>query len=236
MRLSQRTAAAAKLYTEGRYADAAAALESICHESVGYPRTHALAVQNLGAVSLALGEVERGRELMRAAARSGWFETFTLRLVQGPAILQGGLAIAARMADDSDATRRHLEIARARCRRGKEGLLSYPEAYCELRDGRYADVAHAHPRRLGALAGRFRLLEEVPLTIRYAFALEQLGRAEEATATLQDVAELERDGRHRGLGARWPEMTAFLERHRLVPGVAASPSSYEHDSSGVREE
>ena len=126
MRLALRNGAAAKVYAEGRYADAAAAWESICHDAVGYPQVHALAVQSLGAASLALGDVERARELMRAAARSGWFETFTVRMAQGPAILHGGLAIATRAMDDADAAR-HLDIARARCRRGRRGCSATPK-------------------------------------------------------------------------------------------------------------
>ena len=96
----------------------------------------------------------------------------------------------------------------------------YPEAYCALRDGAYEDVVEGHARRIAAIAAPIRPLQEVPLTILYAFALEQLGRADEAASALEPTAEAQRDGRHRGIGARWPEMAAFLERHRLVPTPA----------------
>lgn len=216
MRLLMRTHAAGKLYAGGRRSEAAAELEQICHEAVGYPSTHALAVQSLGAVSLALGNVDRGRDLMRAAARSGWFDTFTMRLSGAPTILHSGLAIAARTAGDRDSAEHHLALARARCRTGKVGMLSYVEHYIACRDGRFDDVCDAHSRRLAAMDPGHRSLQEGALTILYAFALERLDRPGEAERAIAGIAQPDRDGRHGSIGVGWPEMNAFLERHRLV--------------------
>lgn len=221
VRLLLRLRAAGTLYAEGRRAEAASEMEAICHDAVGYPSVHAMAVQSLGAVSLALGNVDRARDLMKAAARSGWFESFSMRRAGGPTIVHGGLALAAATAGDREAAEHHARIARERCPRGKEGMLSYADAFLDARDARFEEVCELHSRRLAALDEGHRKLQEGALTVLHAFALDQLGRADEAERAIVGIADAERDGRHASIGVSWPEMSAFLERHRLVPSSAA---------------
>jgi hypothetical protein len=94
-------------------------------------------------------------------------------------------------------------------------VLATTDAYVEARSGRFEDLCDRHTQRAKSIPAIDAAKGGGTLTILHAFALDALGRGEEADRTMAELSDEARAIPRASLAYRWPEMTSFLEAHGL---------------------
>lgn len=206
--------AARALLDRDRAEEAERAFEEIARNAGASSAHHAIAVFGVGAARIAQGQPERGVELMEAVLESGWGRAIAMSAQRG--VLEAGLASGLALAGEIDRAERWLAEAKRRAPPAHSGRTLYAEALIAARRARWDEAARLESEWTRA-ENDLALRPRRALRVVIALMRERGGAsAEEVDLWLRAIHPLTLGGALH-LGARWPEMRAFLAAH----GVSA---------------
>ncbi len=197
----------------GRYVEAEAIWNELCHDSRHAPALHTLYVLNLGVAWMHLGRLAQARALIERARTTGWLTSSALGHARPQA--EVGYALCLALAGELAAARRALETARPALGEARRAATMLAEAVIDAREGKELAFDEEALRRAESslMVTHIRALRllEVFTRARAKGAAYREAAGEGATASI---------GVHPGeldfLGAAWPELRAFLEERSLL--------------------